>query len=178
MFTHFHYLGHEAMQCARWFCSLENRVEDVSDVLLAVDDFKRETQARELVGYSEEPWLSSRTIVETDQKTFQVSVKVDAPKVEHRKSLYELAVFRWLFHGNGEGMEPELDETLPPIFSYVDEYDNTIYFFQTAYSAVPRGGNPILRPQMLFAAKVQDNRVKIPVQKLPAVAAKKLFARD
>jgi len=124
--------------------------------------------------------IASQSIVETDQKSFQIVVPAKATRAETRAALYELAVMRWKLHteANEESISLEDSPELPPIFSYLDENDATVYFFNSFYSAIPRGWNELTHPHVFWTNEVPDNKVKIPITKLPTVAAKKLFNRD
>ncbi len=177
--THFHYYEDEAMHCNRWFCPLENRVEEIMEAVYEIEAFKKRAPAPEQT--DETTRVASKSIVETDQKSYQLLVPKSATKAEVRTALYELAVFRWHLYGDSKDLndlEPRELEGLPPIFSYLDEDDNTIYFFNDLYTAIPRGWNEVTHPHVIWTNEFPDNKVKIPVTKLPTVAAKKLFNRD
>lgn len=180
--THFHFLEAQVIHCNRLFCSLENRRADVMDAIAEIDAFKARERAiqRSELALAAPPRLTSKYVFESEQKCFQVAVPAQASKEEARAALYELAVFRWNFHGaawaNKE--EPENAEDLPQIFSYVDDYDATIYFFNSLYTSMPRMADTQAFPNTLDASATVDNKVKIPVVKLTPAVAKKLFLNN
>lgn len=175
--THFHYYEDAAMHCNSWVCSLENRVEDIMEAFAEVESWKSKEHI--LKTSADKTRLASESIVESDQKAFRITVPAGASKETTRAALYELAAFRWQYYAgeDKDKFQPEDDSTLPPIFSYLDEDDNTVYFFKSLYMSLPRGWNPLTHANVIWANEISDNKVKIPVTKLPTVAAKKLFSR-
>jgi len=175
--THFHYYEDAAMHCNSWICSLENRVEDIMEAFAEVEKFKQRTVIDEKPAGKTR--VASESITEADQKTFHITVSAEASKEELREALYELAVFRWQFHAPEEfdTVAPQELDDLPPIFSYVDDDGATVYFFKSLYRSAPRGWNPLTHENVLWTHQIADNKMKIPVTKLPPTAAKKLFSR-
>lgn len=219
MATHFHYYEDEAMVCRRWFCQLENRVEDIMQTFSVIDRWRKnhsdiEVSSMERVDDDEEVYdeyskplvdwhtdgeelpveepkalepveeqlahgaifVKSDRIVESVESRYEIAVLSESSKEDHRLALYELAVLRWTLNAGADRLDQELEdlESLPKIFSYLKTDGSTVYFFYEKSETLPIDWYP-REQEPAPLSSVPDNDVKIPVVKLPPVAARKLI---
>lgn len=174
--THFHFYEDEAMHCNKRFCKLENRCENIMDVFAEIEDYK--SQIPLTIDVRDETHISSENITKTIQEAFQIKVPEGATKKEHRAALFELAAMRWALRDpESENLrDPKERADLPQIYSFVDDAGVTTYFFNSVFMAMPMNWNPLVYERTTSVTTVEDNKIKIPVQKLPPAAAKKLFS--
>lgn len=176
--AHFHYIEDTIEHCKRWFCDDENKTNDVMEAYAEVESYRKNKQFNESL-LDNSSFGVSAYVAKANEETFEAIVPSNASDDAHRKALWGLAVVRWTrFRKSGwaNPESPENEEQLPAIFSYVNELGQTVYFFKSSKASVGTiKSDPSFQPNALIAEAIQDTGVKIPVTKLPAVAAKKLF---
>jgi len=216
--THFHYYETEAMHCNRWFCSLENRVDDIMQTFAvistpldkrsdAIDAFtfkheaerssmEREEEEQDVVHAEIQPaWFedegatitetaetqqehnpyddvfwSSSIVRETDRRRFYVIVPEDSDKEAHRRAIHELFQLSRI---RDEAVEVSGQEA--KLFSFVREDGGTEYFFDSVEEDFPYDFDADKYREVRQISEIADLGAKIPVTKLPPVAARKLF---
>lgn len=170
--AHFHFLEDEALHCRRWLCTWDNRVESIEELMAICFHAKEQKKHREVL--LEPTPLTSAHVTIGKQEVYEARLKTGASKAEHRRAIYELALFRWELYGPENEPLAQLSY-LPQIFTYEDKWDHTIYFFYADREKAPAGTNELNYPEPRLASAVEDSGLPIPVAKIAKATAVKLF---
>lgn len=141
-----------------------------------IEAFKEARKAKlRAVDYKQ--YVVSKYVSVTNTTSMQVIVPENGSKDAHRKALWELALVRWSLFNKMTSADFNLtSEGLPTIFSYVNNEGQTVYFFTSEFSKLPQQLTREVQPHTEPADNFTDDGTKIPVTKLAAATAKKLFS--